>query len=175
MEGYTCSICGQYHQGLPFSYGSPVPALVNSFSEIERKKRVLLSSDQCEVRSKKLFGENVYFIVGNIDIPVIDSKEIFQWTVWVSLSKKNYARAGKLWDRAGRENEPPYFGWLSTLLPLSLYPETLHLKTHVHTRPVGIRPLVELEATDHPLALEQRNGISLARIQEIAELILHPH
>ncbi|MFE6856425.1 DUF2199 domain-containing protein, partial [Streptomyces sp. NPDC057674] len=65
-----------------------------------------------------------------------------------------------------------YFGWLST--ELSLYsPSTINLKTHVHTRPVGHRPRIELEPTDHPLAVEQRTGITLARVREIAETVLH--
>jgi hypothetical protein len=173
MSGYTCKTCGQFHEGIPFSYGSPAPALVLSLSEAEQKRRVTLSSDQCEVRGPKLFDEGYYFIVGNIDIPIIGSTEIFRWSVWVSLSKINYKRMGKLWNKQGRENEPPYFGWLSTSLPG--YPETLNLKTNVHTQPIGIRPFVELEPTDHPLAVEQRNGITLARVQEIAELVLHPN
>ncbi|MFD8978482.1 DUF2199 domain-containing protein [Streptomyces sp. NPDC059564] len=53
-------------------------------------------------------------------------------------------------------------------------PTTINLKTHVHTRPVGQRPLVELEPTDHPLALEQRTGIALDRVRRIAETVLHP-
>ena len=174
MDGYTCKVCGQYHEGLPLSYGSSVPALVYSIPENEQKKRVLLSSDQCEVRGEKFFDEKAYFIVGNIDIPIIDSTKIFQWTVWVSLSKDNYKRANKLWNSPGREKESPYFGWLSTSLPLYLYPETLNLKTNVYTQPVGVRPFIELEPTDHPLAIEQRTGISWERVQEIAELVLHP-
>ena len=174
MDGYTCNICGQYHEGLPLNYGSPAPALVLSLSEKEQKKRVLLSSDQCEVLGKKFFDEKAYFIAGNIDIPIIGSTEFFRWTVWVSLSKENYKKTSKLWNKSGREKEHPYFGWLSTSLPLYLYPETLNLKTHVHTQPVGIRPYIELEPTDHPLAVEQNTGISRERIQEIAELVLHP-
>ena len=88
------------------------------------------------------------------------------------MSEKNFDRAHKLWKTAGRESEPPYFGWLSTALPG--YPETLLLKTSVHTRAVGRRPFVELEPTDHPLAVEQRTGITWDRVQEIAELVLHP-
>jgi hypothetical protein len=174
MSGYTCKTCGQFHEGLPFSYGSPAPALVLSLSEMEQKRRVTLSSDQCEVRGPNFFDERDYFVLGNIDIPIIESTEIFRWSVWVSLSKVNYKRMGKLWNKEGRENEPPYFGWLSTSLPLYLYPETLSLKTNVHTQAVGIRPFVKLEPTDHPLAVEQRNGITLVRVQEIAELVLHP-
>ena len=55
------------------------------------------------------------------------------------------------------------------------YPSTtVTLKTHVHTRPPGERPLVELEPTGHPRAVEQRTGITLSWIREIAELQLHP-
>jgi hypothetical protein len=88
-----------------------------------------------------------------------------------SLSKENFKRAVQFWETVGRENEPPYFGWLSSRLPL--YPETLSLKTNVHTRPVGQRPFIELEPTDHPLAVEQRNGITMARVREIAAALLH--
>lgn len=172
MEGYACNVCGQYHKGLPFSYGSPAPDIVFSMDEKEQKKRVLLSSDQCEVKGQTLFDEKYYFVLGNIDIPIIGSKEIFRWSVWVSLCKANYERSCKLWDMEDREKEPPYFGWLSTSLPV-YNPSTVNLKTQVHTNPVGVRPFVELEPTDHPLAVEQRTGITLARVQEIAEIILH--
>ncbi|MEV0977865.1 DUF2199 domain-containing protein [Streptomyces sp. NPDC049915] len=77
-----------------------------------------------------------------------------------------------MWDTPGREAERPYFGWLTTDLPV--YPTTtLNLKTHVHTRPLGERPFVELEPTDHPLAVEQRTGITLDRVPEIAAAVLH--
>ena len=78
----------------------------------------------------------------------------------------------ELWEIEGRESEPPYFGWLSTSLPC-YEAETFLLKTRVHTRPVGRRPFIELEPTEHSLAIEQRNGITLKRVQEIAECVLH--
>ncbi|MFQ6227966.1 DUF2199 domain-containing protein [Nocardia sp. NPDC002869] len=63
-------------------------------------------------------------------------------------------------------------GWLTT--DLSAYsPTTLNLKTRLHTRPVGERPFIELEPTDHPLAVEQRTGITRDRVHEIAEAMLH--
>ena len=54
-----------------------------------------------------------------------------------------------------------------------MYPDTLLLKTHVHLRGVNARPLIELEPTDHPLAVEQRNGITAARVRELGELFEH--
>ncbi|MEV8533220.1 DUF2199 domain-containing protein [Streptomyces sp. NPDC051211] len=52
-------------------------------------------------------------------------------------------------------------------------PTTLNLKTHVHTRPAGERPYVELEPTDHPLAVEQRTGMTVDRVREIAAALFH--
>jgi hypothetical protein len=92
--------------------------------------------------------------------------------VWTSLSRDNFARTLDIWDREGREAEPPMFGWLRVVLP-TYEPSTLNLRTMVHTQPLGLRPLVELEPTEHPLAVEQREGITLARVQAIAERLLH--
>jgi hypothetical protein len=39
--------------------------------------------------------------------------------------------------------------------------------------PVGERPSIWLEETDHQLAKEQRNGISMHRVQQIAKASLH--
>ena len=91
--------------------------------------------------------------------------------VSVSLSEASFKRALAAWEQPGRESKPPYFGWLSSELPG--YPSTLNLKTLVHTHPPGERPTVELEPTDHPLAREQRTGISLARVREIGEAVVH--
>jgi hypothetical protein len=163
--GYTCRCCGQYHPELPLHYGVPAPEYWFAIAPEERERRCLLGSDQC------IIDEEHFFILGNLEVPVLDSDERFSWDVWVSLSAENFARGSKLWERAGRESEPPYFGWLSTALPG--YPDTVNLKTLVHTREVGRRPLIELEPTAHPLAVEQREGITWERVQEIAELVLH--
>lgn len=166
VTSYKCSTCDQIHDELPFSYGSPAPAMWFEIPEQEREKRVQLSSDQC------IIDDRYFFIIGRLEIPVTDTDELFAWLVWVSLKEENFSRAYDLWETAGRETEPPYFGWLQTVLPC--YPETtLNLATNVHTRPVGERSFVELEPTNHLLAVEQRNGISLARVQEIAEICLH--
>jgi hypothetical protein len=164
IKGYTCRRCGQYHE-LPLSYGAEAPVSWFAIPEKQRGRRTVLSSDQCKI------DDRYFFIVGNIDIPILGSDQLFRWSVWVSLSKQNYERTCVLWDRPGREAEPPYFGWLST--SLSPYPDTINLKTLVHTWSVGERPYVELESSDHPLAVEQQTGITLEPVQQIAEAILY--
>jgi hypothetical protein len=164
-NGYICRSCGQYHEGIPLSYAADAPELWYLIPEKERSKRVKRSSDVCVIDRKH------HFILDNIEIPILDAEGIFVWSVWVSLSEVNFKRSQKLLHKCGREKEPPYFGWLSTQLPC--YPDTINLKTLVHTRPVGQKPLIELEPGGHPLAVEQRKGIPWQRVQEIAGLALH--
>jgi hypothetical protein len=165
MQQYKCRTCENLHEGPPLVYGADAPELWYLLPEEERDSRALLSTDQC------IIDDKYFFIRGRLEIPVLNRDEIFSWLVWVSLSTQNFARASKLWEKKGREKEPAYFGWLSTSLPV--YPETLSLKTNVHTRPVGMRPFIELESTTHPLSVEQREGITWERVQDIAEKILH--
>ena len=79
----------------------------------------------------------------------------------------------ELLDAEDVENEPPFFGWLNTSLPNEIYPETLSLKTNVYLKNNNLRPFVHLEPTEHPLAIEQRTGITMERVKEIAEIIMH--
>jgi len=112
-----------------------------------------------------------FFVKGLIQIPVVDMNETFGWGVWVSLSEKNFRRLTELQGDAYLLDEPPYFGWLSSRIPG--YPDTLNLKTNVHFCKLGDRPHIELEPTDHPLAVEQRSGITRARAIELAQLVMH--
>ena len=147
------------------SYAFGPPASWHALPDEERKKRSNLSSEQC------IIDGQYFFLRGLIEIPVLDSCDNFYWDVWVSVSAANFHRSSALWGTVGRENEPAFFGWLNTLIPI--YPNRADLKAMVHTRPVSERPLIELEPTDHPLAIEQRNGITLKRVQEIAEGLEH--
>ena len=49
----------------------------------------------------------------------------------------------------------------------------MNLKTRVHLRDHGERPRIELEPTDHPLAIEQRHGITVDRVAEIYAIMMH--
>jgi len=165
-DSYVCATCGASHSGPPLSYGARAPYSYERLTRVARLFRASLGSDTCTIRPEH------YFVLGSINLPVIGRQDTFSWSVWVSLSKPNYQRSLSLWRSPGREAEPPYFGWLNTLLPC--YPSTLSLKTSVQTQAVGIRPSVVLEPTDHPLAIEQREGISWDRVHEIAAAVLHP-
>jgi hypothetical protein len=161
-EGYLCGCCGKFHDELPMSYGSPVPDYCYDIPSEEQEKRIEMNDDLC------IIDDEHFFIRGCIEIPVIDGEGPFIWDVWVSLSEANFNKINDYWDVEGREEKlEQMFGWLSTDIPC--YPETINLKTNVHTRSLGIRPYIGLEPTNHPLAIEQRKGITMERIKQIAE------
>jgi hypothetical protein len=165
--GFYCATCGQYHEGLPMSIGFRLPESITGPPEA-REHGIEMTDDWCALETE---DDQSYFVRGCLEIPVIDGSEPFVWSVWASLSEDNFYRTMDLWTDMARTDEPPYFGWLCTSIPG--YPETLLLKTMVQTRAVGLRPTITLEPTDHPLAVEQREGITMARAHEFAAMALH--
>jgi hypothetical protein len=155
MPEYTCSTCGAHHDEVPLCFIARAPVYVATIAPEERSDRVSLSSDQCVIDGKH------FFILGNLDLRIHGVDSPFRWSLWSSLSEKNFERAHELWSTPGRENEPGYFGWLSTSVPG--YENTVSLKVGVHTQPVGIRPRIEVLEQDHSLYRDYVDGISWDR------------
>ena len=166
--GYRCGCCGEWHDELPRAFGSRAP---DAWFEPTFSDRLLprsyLSSDQCVIKNQH------FFVLGSLEIPVDDGGQLV-FTVWSSLSEKNFERACMLWNMPGRETEPPYFGWLCNSIP-GFGDFSQPLKLNVHTRKVGLRPYLEVEPTSHPLAVAQRDGISYDRMIEVVSEMMHQH
>jgi hypothetical protein len=153
---YRCAVCGNKHEGLP-DVGLFAPDPYLDVAEEQRAERTTFTPDRCTVRDED--GEH-YFIRGVILIPIHRRKQPFGLGAWVSQSRDNYERYSA--------NEPmdPTFGWLVNRIGFYRQ-DTFLLETRVHFHGGTRRPTIELEPTDHPLAVEQRNGITLARAWEI--------
>lgn len=164
MFRFKCAVCEAWHEGMP-SFGTLAPHYYHGVPEAERATRCVLNDDLCIV------DDEYFFVRARLNIPVEGTEEPFSWGVWVSLSEKNFDDYVEHFEARDRSHLGPYFGWLST--GLTLYPDTVNLRTQVYPRNDGQRPLVELEATDHPLSIEQRDGISLARLADIYAAMMH--
>ena len=147
-----------------FGAEAPWRELVDSESEFS--DRVELTNDQCVV------DEKYFFIRGHIEIPVLNLNEPFCWAVWSSLSEDSFRKMTTRWNDFGRENDPPYFGWLCTNLPC-YDKSSLHLKVWVQTQPIGYVPRISIMETDHDIYFEQKNGVSIERIENIAHELTH--
>ena len=164
---WTCSCCGKQHDELPLHWGVDAPDFYVWLSDAEQKSRAELSDDFCTIDGQ------YFFVRGRIEIPIIGYSETFSWGAWASLSATSMETVRRVWDQPSRQSTGEFFGWLSTSLPH--YPETLSLKTHVRLNAPPIISSIMLEPTDHPLAVEQREGIRLERAIEIAEALLPSH
>ncbi len=161
---WKCPECGSESDELPICFGIDAPwrALV---PEAEFEQRVVLSKDQCIV------DEKTFFIRGHIEISIHDYPETLAFSVWSSLSESSMLHLSERWDEEDRANDPPYFGWLCS--PISIYPNTIHLKLSVQSNPPGSVPSFTVEPTNHPLAVDQHNGISVETWQRYAHQLLH--
>jgi hypothetical protein len=166
MPGFHCATCGDFHDEMPMVLGAWAPVLWEAIPAGDREERGIINSDQCIIDGK------YFFILGRLEIPILDSHSPFTWLTWVSVSRLNFDRANSVWDQPGREKEPPYFVWVQSALPYPVV--TLKLQGDLVTRPIGQRPLVVLHEADHLLYREQVDGITTARVQQIVETALHP-
>lgn len=162
---FQCRTCGSWHEGLP-DVAFDAPHEYDCLSEVQRKTMARKSSDLCSI------GDEDFFVRGVLELPIRGRDDFFGIGVWVSLKKENFDRYVELFDSQDPTGNGPYFGWLCNRI--AGYPDTLHLKTNVHLRPAPTRPVVDLEPTDHPLAVHQRSGISLDELQALIEPVLHP-
>jgi hypothetical protein len=164
---FTCVTCGAEHDIDEISFGTDSPLQWDLLSDDERS-RSLLGGEQCEIDTCE--GRSFY-IRACLEIPIRDTDGSFTWGVWCSLSETSYLEVSEYWDNPARSRIGSHFGWLCTQIPG--YPDTAFLKTLVHQREVGRRPTVELEPTDHPLAVDQRDGIDEDRLKDIVVKLLH--
>jgi hypothetical protein len=147
------------------SFAADAPLHYYSIPEPERRRRCKLTTETCVVDKK------VFFARGCIEIPVHGEADPFIWGAWVSLSAESFKKfKSSLW-RWKRSKLGPLSGCLSA--DFVVYPEIENLQATLHLQDDGIRPRIELAPTDHPLAVEQREGISIGRVAEIYAACMH--
>lgn len=164
-RAWTCPTCGETYEELPAVVVS-APLVWDQASQQERADDFDLTTHTC------IWKDEHYFVRGVLEAPLTDCEGGLSFGVWISLSRDSFFRYLPTFEDendADRVDLPPMFGWLSNSLPG--YPEMLNLKCSVYARAGGLRPLIELEATDHPLAIAQREGIPFGQAVEY----LHNH
>lgn len=161
---FKCQKCGDEHE-LVLCFGIDKPSYYFSIPKDEVERRVVINDDLC------IIDQSHYFIRGRLTIPVLDHSENLEFNVWISLSAESFDRVNKAWNEPDRINEPPYFGWLQTLIPG--FSDTLNIKTLVHTNEVGRIPTIKVIEENHLLKESQQNGMSLNSVLEIITEIMH--
>lgn len=165
---YRCGSCDEEHEGIPCPiYQSPMEYF--ALSEEEKRTRATLTSDTCVIDAQW------YFIRVCLEIPIVGEEDHLEYGIWVSVSERSYGvYLATDAQPVGRENTPPFFAWLTTIPPPFPHQQDEALKSMVHLRPYPMRPWLELEPTEHPLAIAQREGVSPEIVKAFIEQMLHP-
>ena len=155
---FHCSTCGGEHDGVPH-IGNHYPDAYFDIPEDERTGRAEWTPDTCVIRYPD--GLSHYFVRGAILLPVHDQPaDTFGFGVWASLCRKDFE------EYVSGAAQNPMLGCLCT--DLHCYHEaTTALHVVVHPQAEGKRPLIDVELADHPLARDQRDGITLDRAWEM--------
>lgn len=159
---YTCSCCGQRHEGLP-ALAYAAPAYWSDAQATTDPEGNRLDSDLCIV------GGEHHFIRCVLRVPIQGTDATLEWGVWLSQSKANFDLYAETF---GNTPEREAFGYLAHRLPS--YPDTLNMRALAHWQSGGQRPWVELEPCDHPLYRDWSEGITREQAIAFAEPVLHP-
>ena len=165
---FKCTCCGEIHEGSP-SVAFRAPDQYASLSDEQKSTMGRLSSDLCTISHDE--GTD-YFIRAVLEVPIHGVEEPFLWGVWVSLSKESFDRYQETYDEPVEGDG--FFGWLCNTLEAYSWKESRAADVYVQLG--GQRPKVVLHRSDpdtDPLVIDQANGISVARAQQIAERSLH--
>ena len=165
---FKCSCCGEIHEGSP-SFGFNAPDPYASLSEEQKSAMGKITDDFCSIEHSE--GTD-YFIRAVLEVPIQGVKVPFLWGVWVSLSEKSFRRYEETY-RAPVQGEV-FFGWVCNRI--SLYPYEQSRPSDVVIQVGGNRPKVVLHtgaSEDDPLVVDQVNGISVVKAQELAERAMH--
>jgi hypothetical protein len=160
VGGWTCPCCGDRIDDLPaLAFTTP-----GNYPQLKLWERVRLGSRANDIYIDRKNGYT--FVRCVLSLPMIDRTTTLDWGVWCSLSAENFARYRRSYRSRKQSELGPMFGWFSSHCPG--YPETFGLKAQVHPQDERQRPLVELDETDHPLSIDQRNGITFERALHLA-------
>ena len=166
---WRCASCDRPHEG-GFALAAFAPDPWRGAESYEHNGAIrlggdFLSEDFCVIDGK-------YFMVrARLDIPVHGIVEPFSFGAWSTLSRANFDKYLSGFDHGDYPDMGPWPGWLCNKLenyladdPLAIWvaPQTDHQ-----------RPKLFVQADDHPLAIDQDNGISPERVLEFYEYYGH--
>jgi hypothetical protein len=162
MERWTCAVCGKLHGDLPMDIAFQRPQQFFEVPEVDRADRIWMNAaanaDFCVLDAK-------VFLVRAFRPIQVEGNRTFRFGVWVRVDEAAFST----YHSCARDldNPPSYAGYLASEVPA--YPKTLDLSARVQLAGHNDRPTIKLDVCDHPLVLEQQNGITLLLVHEILE------
>jgi hypothetical protein len=170
MDRVLCSSCGIEHDlsDLEPSFERP-----DAYFEIpceERAARSWNADTMCVLHDPD--APDRHFLRVVLPIPVRGEERWFCWGVWVEVTEADLTTVYDHWNDPDQANRPPFPARLANgLLDM---PPTLGLEGSVRlTSPTTVPSFALAPECDHPLAVDQREGVYPERLLEWLAPVLH--
>lgn len=156
--GFVCTRCGETHEDLAaWTYKKPDPWL--GLTELQ-KAAGKCDDDLCRT------DDGHFFVRAVLELPLIGGPQTtFEFGVWGSLSEVNFYRYVESFDDDDQSKLGSMFSYLSN--EVRGFQDSFALQADMEPRDDRLRPVLLLHATDHPLAIAQRDGISFEKVLDI--------
>ena len=156
---WRCHCCGAEFTGLPMSLAFAAPLGWEELDDAVRQASSL-DEDFCEIRHSSDRVDRFIRCVMPLFVRGMETEFVFG--VWISVSEPSWEIYRQGFE-SGFYAEDGCFGYLANDIPD--YTGSVLLAANVWFQDDRMRPVVELQDTDHPLVLAQRDGIDVAQIE----------
>lgn len=160
---WACITCQQAHEGL-FALAAFAPDPWQGRESYEHNGAIrlegdFLSEDLCVIEGKHFLVRAV------LEIPIIGMDEVFSFGAWSTLSRENFDKYLAGFDFGDYPDMGPWPGWLCN--KLERYLDNDPVAVWVAPQSNRQRPRLFVQNDEHPLAIDQDNGITPERALEI--------
>ena len=150
-SGFTCPICGETHEGVD-AWGYAQPQYWAQLSDKQRQAS-RISDDLCATE------DQFFFVRAVLTLPLIGGPQPdFDMAVWGTVSSYDFKRYLETFESGQQAQLGEMFSYLAS--DIRQFEGALNLEADLIPRD-GLRPLMRLRPSDHPLALAQKHGIRL--------------
>ena len=162
--GFTCSVCGEHHDDRLLDIRLGLPDDIHALPAEERERRALVDDDFAVLDGRR------FFVRGLLELPIPELGGRFGYGTWVEVREPEFGELRRRWHDP-EQFEPVDCAVANELAP---YRATTGLGATLRATTPDRLPTVELADGDHPLIGDQRSGITAARSDELASVVLHP-
>lgn len=162
--GFTCSVCGGYHDRRLLDIRLGLPDDLHALAEDERSRRARLEDDFAVLDDAR------WFVRGLLELPIPELGDRFAYGAWVEVTPADFRELHARW------HDPAQFAPVAGALAneLAPYAATTGLGVTLRATTADRLPAIELADGGHPLIRDSRAGITAARADELAAVVRHP-
>ena len=163
--GFVCSVCGAFHAERMLDIRFGLPDSIHNLNDGDRERRAWIADDFA------VLDDSRFYVRGLLEIPIPELEARFGYGVWLEVEQADFAEVLEHWQDPEQSAFAPTPGLLAN--EVAPYVATNGLPARLQPISADLLPTVELMDSTHPLALDQRRGISAPESDRLAATVLH--